>query len=105
MSWLFSQALVEEYLGDISLDGEQSVQLNGKPTQQAYCVPDKMMDFSRLSQFGMMCKPLMENLGQKLLMSYLEDFHAKTSVQQEKGGHRSRKKWNVERNGENHWRS
>jgi hypothetical protein len=84
MSWLFSQALVEEYLVDTSLVGEQSVQLNGKPTQQAYCAPDKMTDFSRLSRFGMMYKPLTENLGEKLLMLYQEDFHAKTLVQREK---------------------
>jgi hypothetical protein len=32
----FSQVLVEEYLGDISLDGEQSVQSSGSHTQQAY---------------------------------------------------------------------
>jgi hypothetical protein len=44
MSWLFSQALVEEYLGASSLDGELSAPLNGKPTQQAYCAPDKMTD-------------------------------------------------------------
>jgi hypothetical protein len=86
MSWLFSQALVEEYLGDISLDGEQSVQLNGKPIQQAYCAPDKMTKFSRLSRFGMMYKPLTESLGKELLMSYLEDFHAKILVRQERGG-------------------
>jgi len=84
MSWLFSQALVEEYLGDISLDGEQSVQLNGKPTQLAYCAPDKMTKYSRLSRFGMMFKPLMENHGEELLMLYLEDFHAKTLAQPEK---------------------
>jgi hypothetical protein len=30
-------------------------------------------------------KPLTENLGQELLMLYLEDFHAKTLAQQEKG--------------------
>ena len=84
MSWLFSQALVEEYLGDICLDGEQSVQLNGKPIQQAYCAPDKMMDFLKVSQSGMMFKPLTENLGEELLMSFLEDFHARTSAQQEK---------------------
>jgi hypothetical protein len=84
MSWLFSQALVEEYLGGISLGGEQSVPLSGKPTQQAYCAPDKMMDFCRLSQFGMMFKPLTENLWQELLMSYLGDFHVKTLAQQEK---------------------
>jgi hypothetical protein len=86
MSWLFSQALVEEYLGDICLDGEQSVPLNGKHIQQAYCAPGKMMDFCRISQFGMMFKPLMENLGEELLMLYQEDFHAKTSAQQEGGG-------------------
>jgi len=84
MSWLFSQALVEEYLGDICLDGKQFVQSNGKPTQQAYCAPDKMTDFCRVSRFGMTFKPLMENLGKELLMSYLEDFHAKTY--QQRGG-------------------
>jgi len=84
MSWLYSQALVEEYLGDICLDGEQSVQSNGNNTQQAYCALDKMTKFSRLSRFGMMFKPLTENLGEELLMLYLEDFHAKTLVPQEK---------------------
>jgi hypothetical protein len=29
MSWLFSQALVEEYLGDTCSDGEQSAPLSG----------------------------------------------------------------------------
>jgi hypothetical protein len=84
MSWLFSQALVEEYLGDISSDGEQCVQSNGNPIQQAYCAPDKMTDFSRFSQFGMTYKPLTEDRGEELLMSYLEAFHAKTSPQQAK---------------------
>jgi hypothetical protein len=84
MSWLFSQALVEEYLGENSLDGEQSAPLSGKPIQQAYCAPDKMTDFSRLSRFGMTYKPLTANLGEELLTLYLEDFHAKTSAQQEK---------------------
>ena len=84
MSWLFSQVLVEEYLGDICLDGEQSVPLNGNLTQQAYCAPDKMTVFSRLSRFGMTYKPLTENLGEELLTLYLEDFHAKTSQLQEK---------------------
>jgi DNA (cytosine-5)-methyltransferase 1 len=78
MSWLFSQALVEEYLGDTSLDGKQSVPLSGNNTQQAYCALDKMTDFCRVSQFGMMFKPLTENLGKELLMSYLEDFPVRT---------------------------
>jgi len=84
MSWLFSQALVGEYLGDISLDGEQSVQSSGKPTLQAYCALDKMTAFSRLSRFGMTYKPLTESRGQELLTLYLEDFHARTLVPQEK---------------------
>jgi hypothetical protein len=84
MSWLFSQALVEEYLAANSLDGEQSAPLSGKPTQQAFCAPDKMTDFSRLFRFGMTYKPLTESRGEELLTLYLEDFHAKTSAPQEK---------------------
>jgi DNA (cytosine-5)-methyltransferase 1 len=86
MSWLFSQALVEEYLEDTSLDGEQSVPLSGNNTQLAYCAPDKMTAFSRLSQFGMMYKPLTESRGEELLMSYLAGFPAKTSQPQGGGG-------------------
>jgi hypothetical protein len=84
MSWLFSQVLVAEYLGDISSDGEPFVPLSGNNTQLAYLPPDKMTDFSRLSRFGMMFKPLTESLGEELLMSYRADFHAKTSPLQEK---------------------
>lgn len=84
MSWLYSQALVEEYLGDTCSDGEPSVPLNGNPTQLAYCAPDKMTDFYRLSRFGMTYKPLTEDRGEELLMSYLADFHAKTFQQPEK---------------------
>jgi hypothetical protein len=86
MSWLFSRALVEEYLGDICLDGEPSAQSNGNHTQQAYCAPDKMTDFSRLSQFGMMFKPLTESHGEELLMLFRADFPVKTSPQQGGGG-------------------
>ena len=84
MSWLYSQALVEEYLEANSLDGKQFVQSNGNHTQQAYCAPDKMTVFSRLSRFGMTFKPLTDIFGEELLTWYLEDFHAKTSAQQEK---------------------
>ena len=84
MSWLFSQALVEEYLEDISLDGEPCVQSSGNPTPQAYCALDKMTDFSRLSRFGMTYKPLTESRGEELLMSFRAGFHAKTLVQPEK---------------------
>ena len=99
MSWLFSQVLVGEYLGDICSDGEQSVQSNGNHTQQAYCSPDKMTEYSRLSRFGMMFKPLTETLGEELLMSYRAAFHAKTSLPQVKeqglteSGQECGKKW------------
>jgi DNA (cytosine-5)-methyltransferase 1 len=84
MSWLYSQALVEEYLGENFLDGEQSALLSGSNTQQAYCAPGKMMGFSRLSRFGMTYKHLAESRGEELLTLYLAGFHAKTLAQQEK---------------------
>ena len=84
MSWLFSQALVEEYLVENYSDGEQSAPLNGNPIQQAYCAPDKMTDFSRLSRFGMTYKPLTVSRGEDLLTLYLEDSRAKTYQQPEK---------------------
>jgi hypothetical protein len=84
MSWLFSQALVVEYLGENFSDGEQCAPLSGKPIPQAYCAPDKMTGFSRLSRFGMTYKPLTESRGEELLTLYLEAFHAPTFPQQEK---------------------
>jgi len=84
MSWLYSQALVEEYLGENFSDGEQSAPLNGNPIQQAYCAPDKMTDFSRLSRFGMTFKPLTEDRGEELLTLFRAGFHARTSQLPEK---------------------
>ena len=84
MSWLYSRVLVEEYLGDISLDGEQSVQSSGSNTQLAYCALDKMTKFSRLSRFGMTYKPLTENLGEELLTLFRGAFPVRTLVPQEK---------------------
>jgi len=81
MSWLFSQALVEVFLEDTSLDGEPSALSNGNPTPQAYCAPDKMTDFSRLSRYGMTYKPLTDICGEELLTLYREVFHAKTLAQ------------------------
>ena len=82
MSWLFSQALVEEYLGENSSDGEPSVQSSGNPIQQAFCAPDKMTVFSRLSRFGMMFKPLTDIPGEDLSMSSVVAFHVRTLVPQ-----------------------
>jgi len=71
-------------LEDTSSDGKQSVQLSGNNIPQAFCAPDKMTGFSRLSRFGMTYKPLMETRGKELLTLYQEDFLAKTSQPQEK---------------------
>ena len=97
MAWLISKAMMDfvnlhcspepvaASLEASSLDGEPSALLSGNPTPQAYCAPDKTTAFSRLSQFGMTFKPLMENRGEELLMSYREAFPARTSPQQEPG--------------------
>ena len=82
MSWLYSQVLVEEYLAANFSDGGQSVPSSGNHIPQAYLSPDKMTAFSRLSRFGMTFKPLMDDLGEELLMSYLEAFRAKTLARQ-----------------------
>ena len=84
MSWLYSQALVEEYLAATCSDGEPYAQLSGNPTPQAYCAPDKMTEFSRLSQYGITYKPLMESHGKELLTWYLEASHAR--ICQPRGG-------------------
>jgi len=80
MSWLFSQALVEEFLPDTYSDGAQSALSSGNPTQLAYLPPDRMTAFSRLSRFGMTFKPLTADRGEALLMSYLAAFPARTSA-------------------------
>lgn len=84
MSWLFSQALAEEYSADTSLAGQQFAQLNVMPTQQQFWRNDKMMDASQLSQFGLTCAVLTEGHGAAVLMSYLEAFPAKTLAVPEK---------------------
>ena len=82
MSWLYSRALVEEYLGEAFSDGELFAPSNMNPMPQAYLSPDRMMDFSRPSRFGMTFAPLTASLGAELLTWFLEGFHARTSAQQ-----------------------
>ena len=84
MSWLFSRALVEEYLAGTCSDGEQSAPSSGNPIPQAYCAPDRMTAFSRLSRFGMTFKPLTDSRGEDLLTWYREGFLARTYPQQER---------------------
>lgn len=85
MSWHYSQALVEGYLAESCLDGEQCAQLSGNHTPSLYLFKDRMKAFSRLSRSGMTLEPLTEQLGEGLLMWYLGDSLAKTSVVQERG--------------------
>jgi hypothetical protein len=84
MSWLFSRVLVEEYLGENFLDGEQSAPSSGNPTPQVFLPPDKTTRFWNLSRFGMTCEPLTENLGAELLTWFLEASHVRTLVQLER---------------------
>lgn len=82
MSWLFSQALVEEYSAGTSLAGAPSSQLNVTPTQHKFWRNDKTMDASDLSQFGLTLRLLTAAHGADLLMSYLADSRARTSAPQ-----------------------
>ena len=84
MSWLFSRALVGEFLRATCSDGKQFAQLSASPTPQAYLSSDKMTAFSRLSRYGMTFAPLTEPLGVALLMWFQGDFLARTSARQEK---------------------
>jgi hypothetical protein len=78
MSYIYSQALVEEYLPAICLDTDASVQSSWNHTPKQCLWHDKTMEVSRHSRFGMMCKPLTENHGAELLTLLLEDFRART---------------------------
>lgn len=91
MSWMISRALleayenshsspaqVEEYLAGTCLDGEQSAQLSANPMPQAYLCSDRMMEFYRLSRFGMTFAPLTESLGADLLTWFLADSRVRT---------------------------
>ena len=84
MSWLYSQALVEEYSEVKCLDGAPCALWSGKPTRQASWLPAKTTKRSQLSQSGMTFKPLTDDLGGDVLTSFLEDFPVKTSVAPEK---------------------
>lgn len=81
MSWLFSQALAEEYSVDTSLAGEQFAQLNVMPTPHRFSRNDKTIEFSDLSRFGLTYVVLTENHGEELLMSFLAGFHVRTLAQ------------------------
>ena len=84
MSFIYSRALAEEFLQGRCSDTEPSAPLNGRPMPKPCLWHDKMMEPSRLSRFGMTCKPLTEDLGAALLTLWREAFHAKTYQSPEK---------------------
>lgn len=79
MSWLFSRALVEEFLEGSCSDGAQCAPSKSSPTPQAYLPRGKMTAFSRLSRSGMTFAPLTDALGAELLTWFLAAFPARTS--------------------------
>jgi len=79
MSWLFSQALVEEYSVANSWDGAPSAPLSVMPTPHKFSRNDKTIEPCRLSRFGLTCAVLTVNRGEALLMWYLAAFRARTS--------------------------
>lgn len=80
MSFIFSQALAAASSQGSCLDIEQSAPSSGSLTLKPSLWHDRTMEPSRLSRFGMTCKPLTENHGAELLTSWLEGFRAKTSA-------------------------
>ena len=84
MSWLFSQALVAEYLGESCSGGEPSAPSSANPMPQAYLPSDRMTAFSRPSRFGMTFAPLTDDLGVELLTWFLEASRARTFRQPER---------------------
>lgn len=78
MSWLFSQALVEEYSAATCSDGEPCAQLNVMPTPHKFWHKDKTIEPSDLSRFGLTSRVLTEGRGAELLTSYRAAFRART---------------------------
>lgn len=84
MSWHFSQALVEAFSEATCSDGERSAPSSGIPTPLLFCAPDRMTVFSRLSRFGMMCRPLTDDRCEELLTWFRAGFPVRTSASQER---------------------
>ncbi len=84
MSYIFSRALVEAYLAANCSECAPSAPSNSNLIPQAYCSPDRMTAFSRLSRYGMTYAPLTDDDGAALLTWYREDFLARTFQPQEK---------------------
>jgi hypothetical protein len=78
MSWLFSQALVEDCLHQKFLGGEQSALSSWIGSADAFLSSDKMMDtYDPVSRYGMTFVPLAADRGAVSLISSLEVFLVK----------------------------
>ena len=84
MSWLYSRALVVEYLGEDCLDGEPCARSSVTLTPPASWLPDKTTEPLTLSRSGMTCAHLTADHGKALLTSFRVAFLAKTSAPPEK---------------------
>lgn len=80
MSWHCSQALVAEYWAACCSDGAQSAQWNVTPMSETFYWPDRTMEHSRLSRFGMTCELLTADHGAALLTWYRAGFPARISA-------------------------
>ena len=89
MSWHFSQVLEAEYSAGSCSDGAQSAPSSGTDMHGTFWSPGKTTVALKPSRSGMMFKPLTDDLGEGVLMSYLEafpvrTFHAPEKVQESK---------------------
>jgi len=80
MSWHFSRALVEAYLGESSSDGGLSALLKSMPTASGFYSHARMTDHSQRFQSGMTLERLTAFHGEELLTWFLADGRAKISV-------------------------
>ena len=78
MSWLFSQALVEEFSAATCSDGVPSAQLSVMPTPHKFWRNDKTMEPSQLSRFGLTCAVLTADHGEDLLTWFRADSRVRT---------------------------
>ena len=89
MSWHFSQVLEAEYSAGSCSDGAQSAPSSGTDMHGTFWSPGKTTDVLKPSRSGMTFRLLTDDLGEAVLMSYLEafpvrTFHAPEKVQESK---------------------
>lgn len=85
MSWLYSRALVEEYLGGASLGGEPCAPSKSTPRLLGFLPSGKTTGCWRRFQFGTTCGVLTEAHGEDLLTWFLAASLARISALREKG--------------------